>query len=109
MVCPVCAEMLTPIRIELDRLQLSVLPETLSTSHGRAGIGRAVAHYATRVLAMRPGPPPDAVRLRASDAHVLAAQLGTTRTDLAGHLESLGVLAGLDIADSPVPSGFPSA
>lgn len=98
MVCPECATVLTPLRLELDHYQLYAM----RADHSPSDIGQTVANHVNIVLAMRTDPPSETVRLRAIDAHALAEQLHTQRLDLVRHLESMQVLAGVEVATTPV-------
>lgn len=96
--CPNCAAMLTPLRlaVDLERIRSITAPDAVC---------RELGELVERVLAMRAGPAPDVVWIRACDAHDLARRLAMTRTDLALRLGDLGALAAVDVATVEKPGG----
>lgn len=102
MVCPACAEVLTPVRLRVDRRRLNAVSRTPTTDEGGLRTARVVAAHVISAVAVRRGSLPDIVRLRAADNHVLAGRLGVSRGQLVEHLRALDVLAGVERATRPL-------
>lgn len=103
MVCPACAEVLTPVRLRVDRRRLHAVSRTPTADERGLRTARVVAAHVISAVGMRRGSLPDVVRLRAADTHVLAGRLGASRAELVEHLRALDVLAGVERATRPLP------